>query len=589
MTTKTFIKIFIFLNIFTLTLISCDKEFNTIGGDVVQNEHFGFNKYTDASIVAYNNFYNEVQSNNLTINALGISENSVFGRTHANFVTQLELASTSPTYDKRLQTIQNGRIILDSVVLTIPYFSRRTAISPSGRGTYALDSIQGNAPINLRVFENRFLINDLDPNSNFQDNQLFFSNQDATFNANKGIQLNDAAAASENTAFLPSNKEYIIKGRNNLLEFEPATAATAVQARLSPRISLHLNKAFFQSKIINLIGETLATTSPQLANNVEFKKYFRGLYFQVANAQDGSLMKLNFGAGDITLHWHEYTGVDATTGLPLKFDHDNDAATPERNREILRSLTLNFRGNTVNLINQTNSAQYAAARTNTPNTSTGDQNLWIKGGANGSVAYIDLFGADKFQEDGITAVPNGVADEIDTIRREKWLINEASLTFFVDKTKMNQTENSSTEFWKRENPYRVYLYNATNNTTILDYILDESIAAEPRFSKSIFGGLSLKGADGSLHDRYKIRITNYIRNIVNNKEARNVKLGLSVTEFISIASNSRYVPLMGNASANNLIPTTSILNQKGTVLFGSNPNVADNKRLKLEIFYSKPN
>lgn len=589
MTKKTFIRIFIFLNILTLTFISCDKEFNTIGGDVVQNEHFGFNKYTSASIVAYNNFYNEVQSNNLPINALGISENSVFGRTQANFVTQLELASTSPTYDKRLQTIQNGQIVLDSVVLTIPYFSRRTAIAPSGRGTYALDSIQGNAPINLRVFENGLLLNDLDPNSNFQDSQLYFSNQDDDFNKIKGMQLNDAASPSENTAFLPTNKEYIIKGRNNLLEFEPAASAAAVQARLSPRISLHLNKAFFQSKITNLIGETLATTATQLTSNVEFKKYFRGLYFQVANAQDGSLMKLNFGAGEITLHWHEYTGVDATTGLPVKFDHDNDATTPERNREILRSFTLNFRGNTVNLINQTNSAQYGAARTNAPNTTTGDQNLWIKGGANGSVAYIDLFGADRFQQDGITAGANGVADEIDTIRREKWLINEANLTFFVDKTKMTQTENSSTEFWKRENPYRVYLYNATNNTAILDYIVDETISTEPRFSKLVYGGLSLKAADGTLHDRYKIRITNYIRNIVNNKEARNVKLGLSVTEFISIASNSRYAPLTGSATANTLIPTASVLHQKGTVLFGSNPNVADNKRLKLEIFYSKPN
>ena len=588
MTTKTFFKIFISLSIPIIAFTSCDKEFNTIGGNVVQDEHFGFNQYTGASIVAYNKFYNEVQTNNLPLHSLGLVHSNVFGLTQVNFATQLELSTTSLIYDKRLQTIQNGRIVLDSVVLTVPYFSRRIGTAANGRGTYALDSIQGNSPIDLKVFENGFFMNDLDPNSNFQDNQLYFSNQDASFNSNKGVQLNDAATPSENAAFMPSAQEFVIKGRNNLLEFETASATTAVQARLSPRITLHLNKTFFQNKITNLIGETFDATSSKLSSNVEFKKYFRGLYFQVANSSSGSLMKLNFAAGEITLHWHEYTSVDAA-GLPVKFDHDNNPTTAEKNREVLRSLTVNLRGNTVNLFNQSNSAQYATARATTPNTTSGDQNLWIKGGANGSVAYIDLFGADAFQADGVTPGENGVADEIDTIRREKWLINEANLTFFVDKTKMTQNETSATDLWKRENPYRVYLYDATNNTPILDYIMDNTTSVMPKFSKFIYGGLSLKNADGTLNDRYKIRITNYVRNLINNKEFKNVKLGLSVTEFIGIVNSSRLNTGGGNPFAFDRVPTTSVLSQKGTVIYGSNSSVAETNRLKLEIYYSKPN
>ncbi len=595
MNIKSAFRSFLLLNILFLALISCDKDFNTIGADVVQDEHFGFNQYTGASIVAYNKFHKEVQTNNLPINALGVVENSVFGKTRANFVTQLELTTTNLTYDKKLQTIQNGQIVLDSVVLTIPYFSTRTAVAADGKGTYVLDSIQGNAPIDLKVFENGFFLNDLNPSSNFQDAQNFYSNQDDainnTFNDNKvGNPLNDAPLASENVAFLPNAKEYVIKGRTNLLAFEPATSTTAVQARVSPRISLHLNKTFFQNKITNLIGESTATTSSKLASNVEFKKHFRGLYFQVANAPNGSLMKLNFAAGDITLHWHEYTGVDATTGLPVKFDHDTNPATAELNKETLKTLTLNLRGNAVNLIEHTDSPQYNMARLATANTTTGDQNLWIKGGANGSVAYIDLFGKkDEFQADGITAGKNDIPDELDLIRREKWLINEANLTFFVDKTIMNQNETSSTDLWKRENPYRIYLYDATNNVPIVDYILDAGTTAQPKFSKFVFGGLALNKADGTRNDRYKIRITNYMRALVNGPSPKNVKLGLSVTEFIGVASSSLLTTGSGNPFAFDKIPTASVLSQKGTVLYGTNPNVTDANRLKLEIYYSKPN
>ncbi len=589
MNIKSVFRSFLLLNILFLALTSCDKDFNTIGADVVQDEHFSFNQYTGAKVVAYNVFHNDVQTNNLPINSLGVYDNSVFGQTLANFATQIELASTGLIYDKRLQTIQNGQIVLDSVVMTIPYFSTKKAIATDGKGTYVLDSIQGNTAIDLKVFENGYTLNDLDPNSNFQDTQIYYSNQDASFNSNKGIQLNDAASPAENTSFMPSAQEYVVKGRNNLLKFEPSTSPLYVQTRLSPRMSLHLNKAFFQSKIINLIGESTATTSSKLLTNVEFKKYFRGLYFQVANAPNGSLMKLNFGAGDITLHWHEYTGVDPISGAPVKFDHDNLASTPEENKEILRSITLNLRGNTVNLLNNNNSAQYAAARSATSNTTAGDSNLWVKGGANGGVAHINLFGADAFQADGVTAGANGIADEIDTIRREKWLINEANLTFFVDKSKMNQNETTSTELWKRENPYRVYLYDATNNVPLLDYVIDNTTTANPKFSKFIYGGLALKNTDGARNDRYKIRITNYVRNLINNKDAKNVKLGLSVMEFVGLASSSQLPTGSGFPIIYDRIPTAAVLSQKGTVIFGSNANVPDANRLKLEIYYSKPN
>ena len=109
MNIKSVFRSFLLLNILFLALTSCDKDFNTIGADVVQDEHFSFNQYTGAKVVAYNVFHNDVQTNNLPINSLGVYDNSVFGQTLANFATQIELASTGLIYDKRLQTIQNGQ------------------------------------------------------------------------------------------------------------------------------------------------------------------------------------------------------------------------------------------------------------------------------------------------------------------------------------------------------------------------------------------------------------------------------------------------------------------------------------------------
>ena len=62
-------------------------------------------------------------------------------------------------------------------------------------------------------------------------------------------------------------------------------------------------------------------------------------------------------------------------------------------------------------------------------------------GAAGSEATIDLFGAD--------ADNNGIADKIEELRAKNWLINDASLTFYI-----NQSADTTAI------PYRLYLYKS---------------------------------------------------------------------------------------------------------------------------------
>jgi hypothetical protein len=59
----------------------------------------------------YNQAGGAVESNNLSVNALGIYENEPFGTSTANFVTQISLETFSPIVVREIE----------SVVLTVPY------------------------------------------------------------------------------------------------------------------------------------------------------------------------------------------------------------------------------------------------------------------------------------------------------------------------------------------------------------------------------------------------------------------------------------------------------------------------------------
>jgi hypothetical protein len=71
--------------------------------------------------------------------------------------------------------------------------------------------------------------------------------------------------------------------------------------------------------------------------------------------------------------------------------------------------------------------------------------------------------------------------------------------------------------------------------------------------------------------------------------SKNVKLGLVVTESIAAITNAKLeTPVTGNNDIE-FSPLASVMNPLGTILYGSSLNVPENKRLKLKIYYTKPN
>jgi hypothetical protein len=537
-----------FIVVLALSLFSCDKDFNTIGGNVIGSDHFQFGiKDQDATVIAFNQDLGAVQSNNLPVNPLGIYNNTAFGKTTAHFVTQISLPTIIPTFTNLEEEPE-----ITEVILYIPYFSTKGTTDEEGVATYTLDSVYGTSKLKLSVFENGYFLRDFDPNSQFAQVQNYFSDQLTNIENNKrgasadgtsipsGERLNNATDVSENDQFFFNAAEISV---TTVDEDEVETTTKS-----APGIYLKLNKDFFQKKIIGGYDEN------KLVNNNVFKDYFRGLYFKVeasdAEPNGNGFAMINFAGGKITVNYKQ----------------DKSTEDDEGNTIIVReekTFDLSLTGNTVSLTNQERTTNYTNAL-NTANATQGDERLYINGGA-GSMAVIDLFGRD---EDGQSA-------ELEAYRNQGWLINEANLIFRIDRDVMADNKE----------PKRIYLYDLENKVSLADYNNDFTVnSIKPKMGKVIYNGIIKLEDEKGIY--YKIRITNHIASLFNNPDTTNVRLGLVVTENILNVGNYK----LKNQTVTGIkeVPTASVMNPLGTVLYGSKSSVPLDQRLRLEIYYTKP-
>ncbi|MEM0542315.1 DUF4270 domain-containing protein [Flavobacterium sp. j3] len=558
---KSFFQSILFVLIPIVSLVSCDKDFNEIGADIVGDDHFTFEKYTGATVKSYNQKIGAVSSNNLAINQLGFYDNPPFGTTQANFVTQVELSVSDPKFNNvDPENYDVLPTVLDSVVLEVPYFSTIKSVEEvqvngktERRTTYELDSIYGveGSKFKLSVYQSNYYLRNLDPNESLGQVQLFYTDQNTEIDNNKiPVLLNDLPTSDPRNADGRENTQfYFDKREHKTVTFEE-DGVTPINTRSRPSMRLHLRNDVFNAAILN-------APSGQLANNNVFKNFFRGIYFKTESiGNPGNMASLNFKEGKITLYYNEDTKKTSSQG-DITYERTN------------KSYVLNLNGNTINLLNNSNENQDYLNATLLNNSQEASQ-LFIKGGQ-GSIAVIDVFGPDSDN--------NGIADEIEVIKANRWLINEASLTFYIDKQAMSDGRTIE--------PNRIFLYDLTNNQPIIDYNRDLSNSTiNPKFNKINYGGVIEKeNVANGRGTRYKIRITNHLRNLIT-RDSTNVRLGLSVTENINNIGFSRLK--VGN-TVTNRVPSMSVMSPLGTILFGSNPSVPEEKRLKLEIYYTKPN
>ena len=251
---NSFFKTFL-LGLSLVLFASCDKDFNEVGTNIIGEDHYDFDVDSTKTVVAYNQPFGAVQTNNLPTNALGYYNHPVFGKTKASFVTQLELIAANPKF------INPAAVDIDSVYLYVPYFinARKTVKnSQTGDSTYELDSIYGSSPIKLEVFESKYYLRDFDASTGLEEVQRYYSNQKPLFDNNYNTvagRLNDSTAQIQNVNFEFKPNEIKLQYYN----FEKEQ--TVVKQRLAPGIFVKLSREFFMQKLVNAPAGTLTNNN----------------------------------------------------------------------------------------------------------------------------------------------------------------------------------------------------------------------------------------------------------------------------------------------------------------------------------------
>ncbi|WP_051209849.1 DUF4270 domain-containing protein [Gelidibacter mesophilus] len=523
------------LAILVTTFIACDRDYISLGSDISGQNNFDvFDK--EYEVIAFNNKLNPVQTNGLPSNLLGVYKDLVYGSSKASMVTQLTPTIFDPTFPDSTR--------MDSVVLTIPYFSKSLGIE-NEETKYKLDSIYGDGDINLKLYENNYFLRSFDPNSEFNAPQKYYS--DRSLSASNQIPLSSlqGEVLHEFQGFKPNNSEIKLK------QGEEVT-------RLAPAIRVKMDTTFWKNKILLKEGQ------PELSNANNFQNYFRGIYFETeANTTNGVMMLLNFGV--------------ANANITIHYSSPPTASGTER---VSGTYQMNFPNNKVNFFEN----DFSLAIPN-GDPMMGDEKLYLKGGE-GSMAIVDLFdGTDVDDNDAtMTAFEEFKNDFVETdadgkFVKAKRLINEANLIFYVDQSLTNGQE-----------PDRIYIYDTKNQIPLIDFRFDAADKNVPNNSRiSHLGKLEREGDDeNSKGVRYKIKITEHIKNLLL-KDSTNVRLGVSVSTNVNMEEerlqNSILTPGINTVES---IPGSSVLSPKGTVLYGNNTTVPG-KRLHLEILYTEPN
>ena len=547
--------------IIAVSIIACDKDFATLDSDIV-NEDIATNFDIDSQtydIISYTDGLGPVQTNNLALNSIGVFDD-IYGRSTSNYLSQLTLPNFDPEFGEE--------VVIDSVVLNLPYFSLVSDIDDDGNIQYETDSVFGNSPIRLSIFESNYFLRDFDPEGEFDESQAYFSNQSAS----ESELISDGLLEGTPIGILPNPEglnsvsldtdgNIIVNDQGYRLTQVNDEGETEITLRQAPGIRVKLDPAYWQQKIIDQEGNSV------LASQNNFSEFFRGIYFKAEPVNDdGSLIILNTAVqlANITIHYTRLTIADM----------DDEDATEQV------EVALTFGPNRVNFYNNNFTLPI-----NDGDPVNGDPRLYLKGGE-GAIAKIKLFNGDNFDDGDDMSFDDFRNEFVDVdengeVVRSKRLVNEANLVFFVDQDIVQDDE-----------PDRIYLYDVDNKLPLIDYFSDVTNNTLPSFSKTSHLGPLQRVDDQPDGEgiKYKLRITEHINNLLL-RDSTNVELGLSVSLNVNLEN-----PVVGGPQrqvqdiedSEFTIPVSTILSPRGTVLHGSNSE-DESKRVYLEIFYTEPN
>lgn len=421
---------------------------------------------------------------------------------------------------------------LDSIYLNNERFDQSTdvIVTPPYIGT----------SFEFKLERSTFFLRDLDPSSNFQEAQEYYSTQQFSPSFTEEVFYDGPVTISD--------QEIVFLETEDDPDTDDDEIGT-ITSRLDPGIYVKLNdvaNTFFQENILDREGGS------ELLSSLNFKEFFRGVYLSATPTTEDLMMILDITGAKFDVFYTYEDIVD---------DVAEDAQDSFEVRLVTESNTL-ISGNAINTFVNEN---YPAEITSSLDSDENAERIYLKGGA-GSYAEIQLFGDLESEAETL----------INQIKANNWIINEANLVFNIDTDAIpaNAIE-----------PPRLYLYNSETNTPIYNADTETNETDTALGIYLNYDGIIEKSADGS-GLKYTVKITEHINNIIV-RDSSNVRLGLGVTADIRISgANNTMLP----NGVEKELPAASILTPLGTVLYGSNVSEANEaKKLQLEIFYTETN
>ena len=601
--------LYFFVSLLITTIIfSCNKDYHPVGIDLFVDQTLR-TKTKNIPAFTFQESINQVQTNVQPLAQLGMINHPVFGKSEASIITQIairpDLFFGNLRQNFENQSDGSNPDIIDEeekvkeVFLEIPFFSNtkdsdndgvidsldadpndpasnsdgdeltdivefQSGLNPlssdsdgdgildhndndnsaydSENSVYDIDSIYGNknSEFTLQVHELTYYLNEYDPLTNFQSSQIYYSNRDYYTEGFVGATLFDGR--------IKLNFDEI---RFYYNEDDPDTPdideTTQVENRLTPRLRIPLDPNFFQEKLIDLEG------SESLLSEISYQKDMRGLIIRGENFSDDLYMLLDIQNAEIKI---SYEFKDNNTQGTLEDLTDDTIEILERNFSLsLGGAFLNVLKNEV--FESSINKRIADSKNNIPTDKLFIQSSRLHG-------KIRLFSNEDPNEN----------EQLNSIRDENLLVNQANLIFHVDpETPIEQY-----------NAQRLYLFNLNNGAPMIDYFSDGSTSNfGTNANKGVFGG-KLELDENGNPSQYKFNITNHISNIIRN-DSLNYDLGMTVTANIDTPSIISAI----NQDEDQEIryPLASTLNPLGTVLIGSHPDSLQfDKRVRLELIYS---
>lgn len=501
----------------SFAIISCESDFTDIDTNVISNTKFTTNDLL-LEVNATNSPLAQLQTDNISrqINQylLGVYASADYEKISASIVSQLAIESNLQVVDA--SDITDTTTVLtkiDTVFLKLPYPVSLEDVS-NANSNFEFDGLVGNAttPYSLNVFRSNTYLNNFNPSDPTKINSYHSKDEFEKIGAPLNVEPDYPFSPSLNDTM------FVVKRRmidNTVVDSDTIKIfSSSASDNPIPFARVPLNEDVFQQLFLDKYEDEA------FGSQASFNDYFRGIILE-ASGDDGSLITYNFNTSNASLN----PSIEVYyTNTVYKIGTTDTIKTVRKNNSFLLS---GYRVNTFDMVDKIY-----------PN----NNEIKIQGaaGSEGSLTMLD-------------------ATTLNNLRSNDWLINDASLTFYI-----NQSADTASV------PERLYLYKT--NGAISNPVLSQ---VEDAVSEAAFGGINgflERDSDGKA-EKYTFKITDYISD-----------LALGLTDY-----NPTLKIKVFNTSD---VPTTDTIfrnlswNPRAVTLFNQDPINGDKKAV-LKISYSE--